>query len=157
MKIRVLAAVLAISGTTLFAACGAKSDSLALSGSAKNFKMDPKFSEFCGAYDSLNLSLDALAKAGSTKAAFADVLAKSKALVEVAPTEIQSAVASNDAILHAMDNVFSQHDYDEKKVTSDEEVKKQIQALYQQDGLAALASKYADYLIKNCGISTSGK
>ena len=157
MKLRSLALVVTLAGTALFAGCGSKSDKLAMSGSAKNFTMDPKYKEFCSAYDSLNLSLDALAKEGSTKAAFADVLAKSKQLVDIAPTDIQSAVASNDAILNAMNNVFSQHNYDEKKVTSDEEVKKQIQALYAQEGLADLATKYADYLIKNCGISTAGK
>lgn len=157
MKLRVLALSVVLGGTALVAGCGSKSDTLAMSGSAKNFTMDPKYTEFCGAYDSLNLSLDALAKAGSSKEAFADVLAKSNQLVDIAPTDIQSAVASNDAILNAMNNVFSQHNYDEKKVSSDEEVKKQIQALYQQEGLADLATKYADYLIKNCGISTAGK
>lgn len=157
MKLRLLALTIAVGGSALFAGCGSKSDTLAMSGSAKNFTMDPKYKEFCGAYDTLNLSLDVLAKEGSSKEAFADVLAKSKKLVDIAPADVQAAVASNDAILNAMNHVFSQHNYDEKKVTSDEEVKKQIQALYSQEGLADLATKYADYLIKNCGISTAGK
>ena len=97
MKLRLLALTIAVGGSALFAGCGSKSDTLAMSGSAKNFTMDPKYKEFCGAYDTLNLSLDALAKEGSSKAAFADVLAKSKQLVDIAPADVQAAVASNDA------------------------------------------------------------
>jgi hypothetical protein len=128
-----------------------------MSGSAKNFTMDPKYTEFCTAYDNLNLALDDMSKTGSTKAAFAAVLTKSKELVNVSPSEIEAAVTSNDAILNALNNAFAQHDYDEEKINSDETLKKQIQALYQQEGLPELATQYADYLVKNCGISTAGK
>jgi len=157
MKIRVLSAALVLVGISALASCGSSGDKLALSGSAKNFKMDPKYVEFCATYDKLNIALDDMAKTGSTKEAFATALARSKALVAVSPTEIQPAVESNDAILNAMDNAFAQHNYDQKKINADETLKKQVQALYQQPGLAELAAKYADYLVKNCGISTDGK
>lgn len=157
MKRRVLSVAALLVGIASLASCGSGSDKLALSGSAKNFTMDPKYTEFCTAYDNLNLALNDMSQTGSTKAAFAAVLAKSKELVNVSPSEIEAAVASNDAILNALNNAFSQHNYDEEKINSDETLKKQIQALYQQEGLPELATQYADYLVKNCGISTDGK
>ena len=157
MKLRALSATFVLVGVAALASCGSGGDKLALSGSAKNFTMDPKFADFCATYDKLNIALDDMAKNGSTKEAFAAVLQRSKALVDASPTEIQSAVESNDAILNAMDNAFAKHNYDQKKISADETMKKQVQALYEQPGLAELAAKYADYLVKNCGISTEGK
>ena len=115
--------------------------------------MDQKFTEFCAAYDELNLAMNAMSDRGTTKETFAVVLEKSKALVEASPDDIADAVLSNDAILNAMNQAFAERGYDEEKISADEGLRQEVQRLYAQEGLPELTSKYADYLVTNCGVS----
>lgn len=131
-------------------------DELLLSGEAKNFTMDPKFAEFCAAYDELNIALNDMSKAGSDQASFEVVLKKSAALVDVAPDDITDAVLTNDAILNAMNAAFAQRKYDQATITTDEGLRQEVQALYAQEGLPEMTTKYSKYLVKNCGVSTEG-
>lgn len=153
-KLLVLAAALV--APVALVACGNDSDKLLLSGGAKNFTMDPKYAEFCGAYDQLNIALNDMSKAGSTKESFEVVLKKSAALVEVAPDDIADAVLTNDAILNAMNAAFAQRDYDQATITTDEGLRQEVQTLYSQKGLPEMTTKYSEYLVKNCGVSTEG-
>jgi len=131
-------------------------DELLLSGGAKDFTMDPKYAEFCAAYDQLNIALNEMSEAGSTKESFAVVLEKSATLLDVAPDEIVDAVATNDAILNAMNAAFAQRDYDQATITTDEGLRQEVQTLYAQEGLPEMTTKYSKYLVKNCGVSTEG-
>lgn len=153
-KLLVLAAALV--APVALVACGNDGDKLLLSGGAKNFTMDPKYAEFCGAYDQLNIALNDMSKAGSTKESFEVVLKKSAALVEVAPDDIADAVLTNDAILNAMNAAFAQRDYDQATITTDEGLRQEVQTLYSQKGLPEMTTKYSEYLVKNCGVSTEG-
>ena len=157
MKRRVFFVVATLIGVASLTSCGSGSDKLALSGSAKNFTMDPKYTEFCTAYDNLSIALDSIAKSGTTKESFAEVLRKSQKLVDVAPQDIADAVLSNDAILNTMDHVYSTHGYDEKNVSADTEVKKEVETLYSQPSVIELGTKYSKYVVKNCGVSTTGR
>lgn len=139
------------------AACGKSDDKLLLSGGAKDFTMDPKYAEFCGAYDALNIALNDMSKAGSTKESFAVVLQKSKSLVELAPADILDSVRTNDAILNAMNKAFADRDYNQETISTDEGLRQEVQALYAQKGLPELTTEYSKYLVKNCGVSTEGK
>ena len=138
-------------------ACSSGGDEeLRLSGGIENFTIQPEYDEFCSAYDSLNVALNEMAATGSTKENFAIVLDKSKVLVEASPDDIADAVLSNDAVLNAMNQAFADRDYDESKIREDEGLRQEVQALYSRDGLAELTTRFADYLVKNCGVSTEG-
>lgn len=131
-------------------------EELRLSGGVENFTIQPAYQEFCSAYDSLNIALNEMSVQGTTKDSFGVVLEKSKGLVDASPDDIVDAVLSNDAVLNAMNNAFSDRDYDQAKISEDEGLRQEVQALYSQDGLAELTSRFADYLVKNCGVSTEG-
>lgn len=156
MKHRFVTVALSLACVTLVAACSNDSEDLRLSGGVENFVMDPKFTEFCAAYDELNVAINDMSDLGTTKATFSVVIQKSKALVEASPDDIADAVLSNDAILNAMNQAFAERDYDDEKISADEGLRQQVQQLYAQDGLPELTSKYADYLVKNCGVSVEG-
>lgn len=153
----VLVALSAVAlGATALVGCGSSDkQELRLSGGAKNFTMDPKFETFCAAYDSLTLSLNDMAASGASKEAFDKILKDSKALVDASPDDIVDSVVTNDAILNAMNKAFADRKYDQEKIDTDETLRQEVQALYAQDGLAELTTKYADYLVKNCGVSTA--
>lgn len=157
MNRRFISLALAIAAALGFSACSKDSEDLRLSGGAENFVMDPKFAEFCAAYDELNLAMNDMSEIGTTKATFGVVLQKSKALVEASPDDIADAVLSNDAILNAMNQAFAERGYDEKKISADEGLRQEVQRLYSQDGLPELTSKYADYLVTNCGVSVEAE
>lgn len=140
-----------------FGACGKGGEKLSLSGGAKNFTMDPKYVEFCGAYDALTVALNDLSEVGSTEESLKVVLQKSKALVDVAPDDILDAVQTNDAILNAMNSAFAERGYDQATISTDESLRQEVQTLYAQDGLPEMTSKYAQYLVTNCGVSTDGE
>lgn len=148
-------AALLVSLVVALGACTAdKDEELRLSGGVENFTIQPEYEKFCAAYDSLNIALNEMSKTGSTKENFAVVIEKSKALVEASPEDIASAVLSNDAILNAMNKAFEDRGYDEEKISEDEGLRQEVQALYSRDGLAELTTQFADYLVKNCGVST---
>lgn len=152
-----LFAALAIAAPVCLVSCTNDGEDLLLSGGAKNFTMDPKYTEFCAAYDNLNIALNDMSKAGSDQASFEVVLKKSAALVEVAPDDIADAVLTNDAILNAMNAAFAQRKYDQATITTDEGLRQEVQALYAQKGLPEMTTKYSKYLVKNCGVSTEGQ
>lgn len=139
-----------------FAACSNDDKELRLSGGVENFTIDPKFTKFCAAYDDLNIALNDMTERGTNKETFAVVLAKSKALVDLAPDDIVESIITNDAILNAMNQAFADRDYDEEKISTDEGLRQEVRQLYAQDGLPELTSQYADYLVKNCGVSVDG-
>lgn len=152
-----LVLAVALVGPLAFVACSNDGkDELLLSGGAKGFTMDPKYADFCATYDRLNIAMSEMSKAGSTKDSFAVVLKESAALVDVAPDDIADAVLTNDAILNAMNNAFAQRDYDQATITTDEDLRQEVQALYAQKGLPEMTTKYSKYLVKNCGVSTDG-
>ncbi len=153
---KILLGVAALAISSVLASCGGSDEELRLSGGAKGFTMDPKFAEFCTAYDALNIALNEMSEAGSTKESFEVVLKKSAALVDVAPQDIVDSVMTNDAILNAMDAAFAQRDYDQATITTDEGLRQEVQTLYAQEGLPELTTKYSKYLVKNCGVSTEG-
>ena len=156
MNRRLTSILLSIVATVVVTACSNDDKELRLSGSVDNFTMEEKYVEFCSAYDDLNLALNDMSERGTTKETFDAVLDKSKALVAAAPGDIEDAVVSNDAILNAMSNAFAERGYDPEKISADEGLRQEVQTLYAQDGLADLASDYADYLVKNCGVSVEG-
>ena len=153
MSRRLIPLALLIASAVGLSACSNDSDELRLSGGVKDFVMDQKFTEFCAAYDELNLAMNDMSDRGTTKETFAVVLEKSKALVEASPDDIADAVLSNDAILNAMNQAFAERGYDEEKISADEGLRQEVQRLYAQEGLPELTSKYADYLVTNCGVS----
>lgn len=139
-------------------ACSSGGDEkLRLSGSADNFVIQPAYREFCAAYDSLNLALNEMSDKGATKENFAAVIEKSRALVVVSPDDIADAVLSNDALLNAMNKAFADRNFDEEKIGEDEGLRQEVQALYSREGFAELASRFASYLVKNCGVSTEAQ
>ena len=156
MSRKIVPVALAILVVVGLGACSNDDKDLRLSGSVDNFTMDPKFAEFCAAYDDLNIALNDMNERGTNKETFTIVLGKSKALVDLAPDDIADAVLSNDAILNAMNQAFSERDYDEEKISADEGLRQEVQQLYAQEGLPELTSKYAEYLVKNCGVSVEG-
>jgi hypothetical protein len=157
MKQRFFFLALSIIPVALLSACASDEKELRLSGGADNFTIDPKFKDFCAAYDDLNLALNDMTEIGTTKETFKIVLEKSSALVDASPDDIADAVLSNDAILNAMNQAFSDRGYDREKIDADESLRQEVQQLYAQEGLPELASKYADYLVKNCGVSVEAQ
>jgi hypothetical protein len=156
MKVRGISIIAALAMLFAVSSCGNDDDQLLLSGGAKDFVMDPAFAEFCGAYDELNTAINAMPAAGSDKESFAVVLEKSSALVDVAPEEILDSVMTNDAILNAMNAAFADRNYDQATISTDEGLRQEVQTLYAQEGLPELTTKYSEYLVKNCGVSTEG-
>lgn len=160
MSRKFVSLALVVASAIGFSACSNDSndsDDLRLSGGVEDFVIDQKYTEFCAAYDELNVAINDMSDLGSTKATFGIVLEKSKALVEASPDDIADAVLSNDAILNAMNQAFAERGYDEEKISADEGLRQEVQRLYAQDGLPELTSKYADYLVTNCGVSVEAE
>lgn len=155
-KALLITALVALAAPLVLASCANDDEKLALSGGAKDFVMDPKYTEFCAAYDQLNIALNDMNDVGTNKESFGVVLEKSAALVEIAPDDIVDAVLTNDAILNAMNKAFADRNYDEEAISQDDTLRQEIQVLYAQEGLPEMTSKYADYLVDNCGVSTEG-
>lgn len=146
---------LSIAAIIGLAACSNDEKELRLSGGVDNFVIDPKYTAFCSAYDDLNIALNEMTESGTNKETFAAVLAKSKVLVDLSPDDVADAVLSNDAILNAMNQAFAERDYDEEKIVADDGLRLEVQQLYAQDGLPEMTSKYANYLVENCGVSVN--
>ena len=139
-------------------ACSSNDDEeLRLSGGVDNFAIQPEYQEFCTTYDSLTIALNEMSDNGTTKENFAVVLEKSKALVAASPDDIADAVLSNDAILNAMNKAFADRNFDASKISEDEGLRQEVQALYAREGVAELTTSFANYLVKNCGVSTEKK
>lgn len=155
MTRRIASVFVTVAAILGLAACAKDQKELRLSGGVDNFTMDPKYASFCDAYDELNIALNDMTERGTNEETFAVVLERSKTLVDLAPDDIADAVLSNDAILNAMNQAFSERDYDEEKISADEGLRQEVQQLYAQDGLPELTSKYADYLVDNCGVSVA--
>lgn len=157
MKQRFVFLVLLIVPVAILSGCASDEKELRLSGGIDSFTIDPKFKDFCAAYDDLNLALNEMNEIGTSKETFGIVLEKSSALVDLSPDDIADAVLSNDAILNAMNQAFSDRGYDREKIDADEGLRREVQQLYAQEGVPELASKYADYLVKNCGVSVEAE
>jgi len=157
MKYRLPFLTLLIVPLAVLSGCSKDEKELRLSGGVSNFTIDPEFKGFCAAYDELNIALNDLTEIGTSKETFGVVLEKSRTLVDIAPDDISDAVLSNDAILNAMNQAFSDRGYDREKIDADESLRLEVQQLYSQKGLPELTTKYADYLVKNCGVSVEAR